>query len=480
MKIIGREKEQKRLLEAFNSQKAEFIALYGRRRVGKTFLIKNFFEKQKCTFVYVTGMKDGDFKEQLQNFAEALKQAFVPGLETPKNWREAFTIFRELSEKMAAKEKIVLFLDELPWLATKRSQLLQALDYHWNRYWSHDPRMKLIVCGSAASWILDRIIYNKGGLYNRVTYQFRLEPFTLKETKEFLKANKVNFNNQQVLEIYMATGGIAYYLSKITKGLSAAQNIDELAFRKQGVLYQDFEKLFSSLFDHADIYSDIVKIIYENRYGINQEELFKHSAKLSSGGRAKEKLKNLEEAGFIISFLSSGHKKRGIYYRLIDEYLSFYLKWIEPIKKYPKKFSKVSWLNLRATPGWKSWAGYTFETICMKHIDQIRATLGLEGLVNAYTWKYAGKKDEKGAQIDLLFDRPDDSITICEIKYTDEPFKMDKEYNKNIQNKIDVYRKITKTKKQIFLAFIAAAGIKNTVYSEEYVSQVITLNELFK
>lgn len=480
MKIVGRKREQKLLKEAFNSGKAEFIALYGRRRVGKTYLIKNFFENLKCTFVYVSGMKNGRYKQQLQNFATALQQAFIPGLGIPENWMEAFKTFSQLVDKVEPKNNVVLFLDELPWLSTKRSQLLEALDFYWNRYWSHDPRIKLVICGSAASWIINKIIYNKGGLYNRVTYQIRLEPFTLKETKEFLKFNQINLNNRHILEIYMATGGVAYYLSKIRKSLSAAQNIDEIAFSKQGVLYQDFDILFSSIFDNPETYSELVRLIAGNRYGINQNDLFESSKMFSSGGRAKQKLIDLEEAGFIISFLSYGHKKKGIYYRLVDEYTLFYLKWIEPFKKSAKKFSKVSWTSLRASPSWKSWSGYAFETICMKHVQQIRDALGLDPSCLASTWRHVGKKEEEGAQIDLLFDRSDDAVTICEIKYTDEPFKIDKEYHRQLVKKMEIYKKITETKKQIFLAFVTSSALKRSLYSEEEISAVIKLEDLFK
>lgn len=479
MKIVGRKKEKQLLKEAFESGKAEFIALYGRRRVGKTFLIKNFFEGVKCTFVYVSGMKNGTYNQQLQNFADALSQTFFSGLKTPSNWMEGFKTFTELMGKIDPKNNVVLFLDELPWLATRRSQLLEALDYYWNRHWSHDRRIKLIVCGSAASWILNKIIYNKGGLYNRVTRQFRLEPFSLLETKSFIRENGTKLNNRHILEIYMATGGIAYYLSQIRKNLSAAQNIDELAFSKQGVLYQDFDILFSSIFDESNVYVDLVRIIAAKRYGISHSDLLEQSKNLSSGGRAVQRLLDLEEAGFIISFLPYGHKKKGVYYRLIDEYIFFYLKWIEPFKKSAKKIGKISWTALRTTPSWKSWAGYAFETICMKHVEQIRQALHLDPLSLAATWRYEGKKAEEGAQIDLLFNRSDDSITFCEIKYTEEPFKIDKECFLILKRKTEVYQKVTRTKKQIFWVFVSSSGLKPTLYSEE-VAAVVTLEDLFK
>ena len=479
-KIIGRKKELSILKEAFKSPRAEFLAIYGRRRVGKTFLVKNFFDSQPCLFVYVSGMKNSPLKQQLKNFTKVLESVWFQGIAVPSNWLEAFETLTHLIENSDKKQKIVVFLDELPWLATPKSKMLEALDYYWNRYWSNNSKIKLIVCGSAASWMIKNIIYNKGGLYNRITRQFRLEPFSLKETKDFLSSNRVQLNYRHVLEIYMVTGGVPYYLTHLRQKLSAAQNIDAMAFQPQGILYQDFEILFASLFDDEHQYTDIIRVVAEHRYGIMQEELLKQCKHVTSGGRGIEKLKNLEAAGFLTSFLSDGRRKKGIYYRLIDEYSAFYLKWIEPLKKSSQKFSKISWSRLRESPSWKSWSGYCFETICFKHVDQIRNALNLDETAIAKTWKHKGKGLEQGAQIDLLFDRSDDSITICEIKYTDKPFAIDKPYFSILKNKIESYKIQTQTLKQIFLAMITTSGLKKTIYSEELETQVVKLNQLFE
>ncbi|MCC5832667.1 MAG: ATP-binding protein [Chlamydiales bacterium] len=482
-KIIGRIDEQILLQEALRSRRAEMIALYGRRRVGKTFLIKTYFESQPCSFAYVSGMKDGKLGEQLTNFKINVERDLAGiSLKQPQSWMEAFDIFSQVKDKIDPKKKIVLFLDELPWLATRKSRLLQALDYYWNQYWSHDSRFKLIICGSAASWIIRKIIKNKGGLYNRVTRQIRLDPFTLKETKEFLKFNGVNLNNRQILELYMVTGGIPYYLNHIQKGISAAQNISEMAFSKQGILYQDFDNLFASLFEDSDNYHEIVRVISDSRYGIEQDELIKKCKALSQGGSATRKLQDLEEAGFIVSFVPKGHRRKGIYFRVIDEYTVFYLKWIDPHKRTVAKLdkSKNIWLLQRDKPAWKSWSGYAFESICLKHVAQIRDSLKITSLAEVSSWRHDGKKEEEGAQVDLLFDRSDESVTICEIKHTEQPFLIDKSYYQQLKRKIDVYKKVTKTHKEIFLVFIASSGLKKNLYSEEYVSGVVTLEDLFR
>ena len=483
LKLIGREAEQNILKKALNSDRSEFIAIYGRRRVGKTFLVKNFFENLDCSFIYVSGMKNGALKQQIKNFTEGVEGGLFNGqtvLTAPSSWMDAFKLLTTMLNKQ--QQKTVLFLDELPWLVSRRSNCLQALDYYWNRHWSHDPRFKLIVCGSIASWIIKNIINNKGGLYNRITSQFRLDPFTLKETSKFLESKKIRLSKRQILEIYFATGGIPYYLEQIEKNESATQAISRIAFSKNGILYNDFDILFSSLFDNAGIYIEIIQTLAKYRYGLEQEEIFNQIKNLSKGGYASQILKDLEEAGFIFSFVPYGHKKRGTYFRIIDEYTSFYFKWIEPVRKSTQKLAQAqkNWLSKRNSPSWQSWSGYAFENVCYKHIDQIHEALGLDRSAIPATWRHDGKLEQDGAQIDLLFDRQDDAITVCEIKHTEKPFKIDKAYYQQLKRKIDVYKKVTKTHKEIFLAFIASAGLKQSIYSEEFVSGVVTLEDLFK
>lgn len=276
----------------------------------------------------------------------------------------------------------------------------------------------------------------------------------------------------------MATGGVPYYLAQIRSGLSASQNIDHLAFSLQGTLFQDFDILFSSLFDDANDYVQIVKTVAKYQYGILQESLLRECG-IPSGGYAVDKLKDLEQAGFLLSFRSCDNKRKGVFYRLIDEYSNFYLKWIDPLKASIQQNVTMSWEQMRASQSWKSWAGYHFETICFKHINQIKTALQLDNSTLVKTWSSRGSKTEKGAQIDLLFDRNDDAITICEIKYTDQPFKIDKSYYQSLQDKINVFRKATKTKKQIFLTFIASSGLKNSIYTEDGIASVVQLDDLF-
>lgn len=486
MTLIGRNEEQQILKDFLDSTRPEFLAIYGRRRVGKTFLIKQFFEGKKCIFFNVTGVKDGELDVQIGRFVKEIGEVFYKGtpIKEQKTWLDAFDALTDAIKKFVPEDQnVVLFFDEFPWMATHKSGLLQALDHAWNHYWSDDKRIKLIICGSSASWIINKIINNKAGLHNRITRKIRLIPFNLKETDEFLKKNDVHLNHKQVTQLYMTTGGVPYYLQPVQKGFSAIQIIEQLAFQKNNLLFNEFDNLFSSLFDEADSYIELLRIIATKKSGISQKEVIDESEHLSRGGRAIKKLTELEEAGFIISFTPHMHKKRGIYYRLIDEYTLFYLDWIEPVRNTLQKHSLEAgyWEGKQHSGSWNAWAGYAFEAICYKHLSQIRKKLHISPTAISNGWRYAPKAKSKasGTQIDLLFDRDDNVITICEIKYTDDPYTLNKDEARILKAKIDVYEKITRTKKQIFLAIISANGIKKTDYSEEMVHGVVTLEDLF-
>jgi AAA+ ATPase superfamily predicted ATPase len=483
--IIGREDDIKALNVFLRSNKSEFLAVYGRRRIGKTFLITNFFTQTDCVFFYVSGIQKYGLEEQIKEFVSRLSQTFYAGatLASFKKWLDAFDELTKAINKIPSNKKVVLFFDEFPWMVTKKSKLLQALDYYWNRFWVHDSRLKLIICGSAASWIIRNIINNKGGLYNRVTKIMFLEPFTLAQTRNFIKASGVNLNNKQILNLYMVFGGVPFYLTLIEKGLSSEQNIDKLCFRLKGALFAEFDNLFTSLFSQASVYKNIIKILAKHRYGLGQKQLIK-ACKLSDGGRTIRRFQELENAGFITSFLPHNHQEKGIYYKVIDEFILFYLYWIEPNITTIKRLGKISgyWHAKVNSPLWANWAGYAFEAICYKHITNIREALQINVGAEIGSWRYVPRSDQqkRGAQIDLLFDRSDDSVTVCEIKYSKEPFVIDKQYAASLMNKVAVYKKQTETKKQIFIAMISSNGLKPTMYAEELISNCVTLDDLFK
>jgi hypothetical protein len=483
MDIICRKKEQEILDEVTSSNQPEFLALYGRRRIGKTFLVREYFENKPVVFFNTTGSKDGTMAEQIIHFTQTIGDTFHHGI-YPKemdSWDATFRMLTKAMKESAADKPIVLFMDEFPWMASPKSRLLGSLDYYWNQFWSRDPRTKLIICGSSASWVIKHIINNRGGLHNRITRKMLLKPFNLSETKRFLESNGVNLNNDHIIKLYMVTGGVPYYLSKIKKGLSSTQIIEQLAFQENGLLISEFDNLFASLFKNSEVVIELIYHISSKRYGIGQAELFKLMNGNIKGKQGLTKLKELEDTGFIRSFMPYQHKQKGVYYKVIDEYTLFYLRWIKPIKDNLLKgnLEPSYWEKEQSSGAWYSWAGLAFESICYKHLPQIRRTLNLPANALPSTWRAVGGDEATGgAQIDLLFDRGDNAITLCEIKYTSKPFAVNKQLAQSLEAKKAVFLKKTKTTKQIFFALVSANGVTQ---SEDagWLDGVVTLDGLF-
>lgn len=484
MKILARNNEIKILEQFLDSNKSELMAVYGRRRVGKTYLIKNFFPEKDCKFFYVTGIEKGSYKVQRENFCRRLSEVFYNNapLETPKDWHSVFALLNNTMKQLGNEKKIVIFFDEFPWMVTQKSQLLSVLEYYWNEYWSNQSNIKLIVCGSLASWIIKNLIHATGGLYQRVTYRLKIEPFKLNQAKEFLLGKGISLTNRQLTSLYMAFGGIPLYLEQAQKGLSADQIIDKTCFNVNGLLFDELKELFKSLFKDADIYIKITKEIAKYRHGISKDEIAK-KLKITRGGRLSERLEELVDTGFIISFVPYQNVQRGEYFKIIDEYTLFYFNWIAQNTKSIKLLEKPSgyWMELTKTGTYQSWKGYAFESICYKHISNIQAALSLSPSTLAYSWRYSAKrnKNDQGVQIDLLFERKDDAITLCEIKFTDSPYVIDKKYASVLETKKSVFVERTATKKQIFLSIISANGLVKNKYSTELVDSIVTLDDLF-
>ncbi len=485
-KIIGRHDEIQLLEKIYQSTDSEFVAVYGRRRVGKTFLIKNFFEEKDCMVFRITGQKKASMAEQLYKFTRQLEAVFFEPeiqLKEPKNWDRAFELLTKLLKEKIKDKKVVLFFDELPWLATKKSKLIQALDYYWNQHWVDMNNLKLIVCGSAASWMIDKIINDKGGLHNRITKTLLLEPFTLRETKEYLHSRGIRYLDKQILEVYMVMGGVPFYLKEIEKGLSVPQNIDRICFHKKGLLFSEFQNLFASLFDKASIHEKLIHIISKSRRGLTGKEMSDNMRNITSGGSLYKRLEELEAAGFILGFVPYGFHRKNKLYRIIDEYTLFYLSWIDLVRNKLKQIdkSKGYWEDKVHSQAWKSWAGHAFEDICLKHLSVIKKKLNIKASALADSWQYISKKGskEEGAQIDLLFDRDDDVITICEIKHYTPAYVFNKEEAHKLQRRVEIFKKVTKTTKQIQLALITVNPIKPTMYSEELIIGNVTMYDFF-
>lgn len=473
-KFIGREEEVKTLKEALISNEAEMIAVIGRRRVGKTFLIKETY-KNKIVFS-ITGVQNASLQEQLSNFSYQLNEynnSHIP-LKTPNNWLEAFQILISFLKKKVKNKKPVIFFDELPWLATSRSGFLKGLSFFWNS-WAVDQSIIVVVCGSAASWMIKKVVNHTGGLHNRITRRIFLEPFNLNETELYLKSRKVHFDRYQIVQLYMAMGGIPHYLKEIKSGKSAAQNINSICFAKNGLLRNEFLNLYPSLFSNAENHIALIKVLSQKRMGLTRKEIIELS-KVSEGGTIQRTLEELEQSGFISIYPTFGKKKKERLYRLTDEYSLFYLQFIAG-----RIFQDTEvWEKLSQTPVYKTWSGYAFENICLKHIQNIKKVLGISGIYSeAASFYRKGKDGIKGVQIDLLIDRNDHVINLFEIKFHNAPFVISKDYAKNLRQKIALFKALSKTNKQIFLSIISSFGIVENTHSLGFINHDLTIDDLF-
>ena len=468
--MIGREKEKQLLENKYISLKSEFVAIYGRRRVGKTYLIRSVF-KDRMHFQF-TGLANSSTSKQLINIELTLKDQY-PQLVKEKinNWLEAFQLFKEIILQ-SKEEKKVLFIDELPWLDTRKSEFIQALEHFWNGWASNRTDILLIVCGSSASWMINKLINNKGGLHNRITAKLKIEPFKLKECKAYIENKQIVLSDYHLIELYMVLGGIPYYWDAVEQGKSTFQLVQSICFENNGILKSEFNTVFKSLFTHGEKHEIIIESIALKNKGLTREEIIKNT-KLPNGGSLTRMLKELEESGFIRSYAPLGKKTKNTLYQLIDFYSGFYLKFIKPNQK-----QEVNWLSKIDNPEYQSWTGYAFEQVCLYHTLEIKKALGIQGVDSKqYSWK--STTTTEGAQIDLLIDRNDKTINLCEIKFASSEFIIEKKYDLNLRNKINAFKLETKTKKSIHLTMITPYGIANNQYSG-LVQNSLTMNCLFE
>lgn len=470
--IIGRRQELEILDRVFASHKSEFLILYGRRRVGKTFLINQKFGEH-FTF-RMTALGNATLSQQLTNFHTTM-QTCAPHLVTDRvsdNWFSAFQLLIRLASEDNRPRKVIFF-DELPWFDTYGSDFLQALEHFWNSWASLRSDVLLIGCGSAASWMINHLIHNRGGLHNRITERIQLHPFTLAETEAFMKAKGGVFDRYQLLELYMALGGIPYYLENVQVNRSVAQNIDRMFFTPGAILNLEYGDLYRSLFTRAERHIAVVEALAQKSKGLSRKELLT-AAGLPDGGSATVTLDELEQAGFIRRYFPFGKTKRDALFQLIDPYSLFYLTFV----KDSKAEGKGAWLAQINSPRWRAWSGYAFEYICRYHIDPIKKHLGISGIyTEVSTWR--SQRGENGAQIDLLIDRNDRVINICEMKFSVKPFTIAKDYADNLRNKISVFREETGTNKTLFLTMITTFGLKSNNHSIQLVNDSVDMEALF-
>jgi len=466
-RLIGREKQVSDLNRALVSEKSELVVIYGRRRVGKTFLIRETYKKQ--IVFEVSGIPDGSYKEQLINFFNELsrRSKWYSKRTPPKNWLEAFDILGEYIDSLGEQKKKVIFIDEFPWIYTQRSKFVQMFGHFWNSYCTKRTDLVVVICGSAASFMIKKVIQDKKGLHSRITISIRLLPFNLHETELFLKSKRVRLDKYSYLQLYMAMGGIPHYLEKIQQGDSVATAIDRLCFQQNGVLVDEFNQIFASLFNNSENHEKIIEVLSRSQKGITRNELSKKS-NIPSGGTLTTTIAELKESGFITEYMPYSNKIKETLIRLSDEYSMFYLKFI-------RTNPGASWNTLYTSRSYSSWSGFAFENLCLKHTKQILADLGLSG-INAISSSWRNDK----AQIDLLIDRSDRSVNICEMKFSEQEFVISKSYLEDIRKKRREFENEMASRKNIFITFVTTYGVKQNEHSNNIMDNQVKMDALFE
>ena len=477
--LIGRKKELNDLKEYLRSSRSEFVAVYGRRRVGKTFLIRKAVE-DKFSF-YVTGVHGATKSEQLTNFAIALKKYFRSVfLSVPKNWILAFYELSMYLESLPEGPKLI-FIDELPWMDTAKSGFIPALENFWNGWAALRDDVKLIVCGSATSWMISNLIRNKGGLHNRLTHHLVLEPFTLAECEEYFRMFGFSYTRKQMVECYMVMGGIPFYLSMLDKSISLAQNIDRLFFARNAQLKDEFNDLYRALFRNASPHIEVVTALATKGKGLTRKELLSLT-KLTDNGMFSVVLEELEHCGFIRRYLpfeslpgkSEKRLNSNTLFQLVDFYSLFYFNFVRNNHFQDEHF----WLVSINSPLYHTWSGFAFERVCLSHLAQIKKKLGISGVqTRACSWR--SMQGAPGAQIDLLVDRKDETVNVCEMKYASEEFEITKEYAGKLNNKLSAFVKETGTRKSLLLTLVTSYGVKPNCYSG-IVQAEVRMDDLFE
>ena len=470
--IVGRQKEQAILREALISNESELVAVLGRRRVGKTYLVKQVFRSDLA--FELTGIENATTDAQLQAFAFRLSQYTKENPKKYDGWMEAMFALIAHFDGQTTDKKRVLFFDELPWLATPRSNFLQAFSFFWNS-WAVDNQVVVVICGSAASWMIKHVVKHRGGLHNRITHRIHLAPFSLVETQSYLASRSVELNKLQVLRLYMILGGIPHYLKQIKPGMSIAQNIDTICFSEFGPLRDEFEDLYLALFDSPSRHMAVVRALAAHHYGLNRKKLIKE-AELSDGGGTTRVLNELIQSGFIVRQSTYGKNSYQDSFRLIDEYSLFYLRFLEPLRRQ----GEGKWSEIINTPRYHGWSGYAFENIGIRHLSQIKQALGISG-VSTTTSSFLAKANDhaEGVQIDLLIDRADEVINVCEFKFSADNFSLTPAEGRKLRSKLTAFQKHTGTRKQLFLTLITPFVADDNARTKDSVEALLTADDLF-
>ncbi|MBX2928255.1 MAG: AAA family ATPase [Saprospiraceae bacterium] len=473
MDIAGRKEEIALLRGLLTKDDSELVAVYGWRRIGKTFLVRQVYARHlvfECS-----GLHERSFAQQLENFWLALVEA-NPDAKTelpPKTWLQAFAQLKSCINALPKGGKKVIFLDEISWFETPRSGFLAALDNFWNQFCTKRSDIILVICGSAASWIINKVINDRGGLHNRITKHVQLMPFTLQETREFLDLKSVKWTLKDIAQLYMSVGGVPFYLMDIEPGKSVPQVLDDLFFVPQARLKNEFQNLYAALFKNSHLHEKIVQTLTSKNRGMTRREIIAASG-LPSGGGLTTLLEELIACGFVKQIFPINKTKEDSLFRLIDEYTLFYYKFLYNLK------TNNSWLQLSAKPAFKVWSSYAFETLCLKHVLPIKKALGIHGIIsNDYSWFLKGDSTNAGVQIDLLIDRDDNCINLLELKFHEAEFEMSKAYASQLVEKVNAFKMNTHSRKNVFVTLLTAVGARKNEHYLSVVTNQLTIKDLF-
>lgn len=475
--MVGRTEEIYELERLYESKKAELVAIYGRRRVGKTFLVAETFSN-RITFRHAglspaTDSNVGILRRQLQHFYNSLLLSGMEEYKEPDSWMEAFFLLEKHLQSIDNGDKQLIFIDELPWLDTPKSGFIQAFEGFWNTWACHRKNIMVIVCGSAISWMQDQLINNHGGLYNRVTYEINLKPFNLSECEQFFKDNNINYSRYDIVQSYMIFGGIPFYLGYIDSRYSLAQNINRLFFSNKGKLKQEFDRLFDSIFVNPEVSKSIVRFLYTKNAGYTRKEIV-NSNILTNGGRLTSHLNSLIACNFIIKYVPFGLGKREECYKLVDPFCLFYLHFIES----QTKLNEKHWEQSISTQPINAWRGFSFENVCFNHIEQIKKSLGISGVISSASPWSKRSDDEEGTQIDLLIERNDNIINVCEMKFYKDEFTVNKDYYRTILRRQEMILEKVSPRVAVHSTLVTTFGIKRNEYSNVF-NNVVTIDDLF-
>ena len=459
------------LLERAEREEAQLIIVYGRRRVGKTYLVRQTFDND---FIFsFTGYEKVSKKRQIAEFTKALRRFGLRVDAMPKDWFEAFDLLLALIESCGSEHKVV-FIDEMPWMDNKGSEFIAAFEGFWNGRASAIHNLCFIVCGSAASWITKKILHNRGGLYNRATLRIRLEPFTLAESEEFFTTKGVRLNRFDIIGSYMVFGGIPYYLDNYDGRYSLVQNVDRLCFGANALLADEYDEVFKSLFSNPEKHVEVIEALSTRKKGLTREEI-KANLSFPDGGNLTRILKELELSGFIREYYPFGRKRKGSLFQLCDPFTLFHLNWMKGRLQGHEGY----WSSMLGSGAYNAWSGYAFEQVCLAHIPQIRQALGVSGVLTSCSAWSSSSPDSRGAQVDLVLERADNVINLCEMKYCNQEYVLDKQEDLALRAKLGTFVRETHTRKAVHLTLVTTYGLKQSAYSSVYQSTVC-MDDLFR